>query len=328
MKESLYRQSLQHAWQLTRKHPMLWVFGLFAALLGQMGIMELLSRVYYATQGAGVASGVSFLPVVIQEAASFRHYALSLSGWVWLLWLILILSGLGAALLIAAVASQGALIHATAQSVGKRGKNHLDTNRAWHAGVTHFWRLVGVNAVRCVVLALSAAMVTGAAYGALMDATLPYLLFFLLVFVVATLLALVVSFLTIYAAGYVVIEEYGFFRALQAAWQLFVHHWAVSIEVGLIVLVLNVAMIGLAFFGLLLFFFPAVLIWVLAVALLNYTLFLVGIVLSSILFSAFLLFLGSAFTVFVVSTWTYMFLKMHHEGVKSRVLHWLAWPSK
>ena len=322
MTTPLYRQAFVHAWQLARRQKFLWIFGLFAAFLGQLGIVEILTKMGFATSDVSsylANVGFSRAPAVAREVG----VVVSGETRLLFLWLLAVLLTLGIGLAFAAVVSQGALIHAAAQSV--RGKRAVDVGRAWHASVGHFWRLLAINVIKKGLIIFLAVMVSASAFSVLGAPGIGNNLFFLLTFVVASAVGLILSFLVIYAAGYVVVEEYTLIQAIGAAWKLFTGHWLVSIEVGLLIILSNIIMALATLLGFAVFFFPAVLVWFTAIVTGSQALLAAGFVLAVIFFTAYLLWLGSVFTVFTTSVWTYLFMKMHKHGIPSRIVHWLSY---
>ncbi len=321
MKEPIYRSALHHSWHLLKTEKFLWPLGLFAALLGHMGIAELLSNVSVA---AARLSTHPILASVVQTYDAFhrpaRVFAADPASWMWFFWVVLAVVALIAIIIFVAVVSQGALIHATAKSMGIRRKVP-DLGHAWHAGVTHFWRLFSINLFRKLVIAISVCIVGYAAYNAIVAATVGDAVLFLFVFVLTSIVGMVVSFLSMYAAGYVVVEEYRLGKAIHEAWNLFVGHWLVSIEVALIVLVGYLVLFILGLFGIFVFFFPTIILWFIATVLDNAVLLYVGTAIGISLFTIFAVILGSLFTVFTTSLWTYVFVTMHKKGIVSRILH-------
>lgn len=323
MKTPLYRQAIQHGWQLAWRQRWLWIFGLFAAFLGQLGIVEFLSKISLAT--SDVEKYLTDLGLVGQtNPTAVGGGASAGQGDALYLWLLVLLLGLVIALLFVAVVSQGALIHSAAQAAQKR-KSTVDLGRAWQAGVSHFWRLFFINVVKKGLLVILAVVVAAAALSAVHAPSLGNGLQFLLIFILACIVGLVLSFLVIYAAAYVVVEEYALGQAVAAAWRLFVDHWLVSLEVGLLTLLFNLVAFVLSLLGFLIFFYPTMLVWVVAIAVSSQWLLAAGFIIALLLFTAYLMWLGSVFTVFITAVWTYLFMKMHQTGIKSRVLHWLAY---
>ncbi len=322
MHEPLYRQALRHSWALAWKHKLLWIFGLFAAFLGQMGLMELLSKVGSATTNFGFFPYWLTLPKVAREASEISSFSLSVDAWFWFIWLLVVLLGLGLLLIFVSVVSQGALIKAAANST--KHKNLPDVGVAWQAGTRHFWRLFFINLFKKIIFVLLALLIGWATVSVILEASVLEVGIFLFLFILVMLVGMLVSFLAVYAAAYIVVEEYSFGKAISAAWQLFTNHWLVSFEVGLIVLVLNLVLAAVTVFGFLVFFFPTLLMWFIAALIGNASLWLIGVIVGLILFLLFILLLGSVFTVFVTSVWTYLFMKMHQAGIKSRILHLLG----
>ncbi|HBU06971.1 MAG TPA: hypothetical protein DEB09_02715 [Candidatus Magasanikbacteria bacterium] len=320
MKTPLYREAITHSWQLVWKHKMLWLFGLFAAFLGQMGLMDLLTKVSFASSKYTYPSWVSW-PQVMQDLVSgMGFFSLSIDGWTWLVWLILILLGLCITTVVVAVVSQGALIDACAQSAKDKGLPSV--SQAWHVGVKHFWPLFVLNLLKKIVMAGLAGAVGYSVLNFVLQSSGWGFLLFLVLFLLSVLVGLVLSFLVVYAAGYVVIEKYNFKEAVEAAWMLFIEHWLVSIEVGLLVLFLNILLGIVVFLGFWILFLPVAVVWFISVFTANSALWISGLLAGILIFLVFVVWVGSIFSAFVTSIWTYLFMKMHKHGIKSRLLHW------
>ncbi|MBU2542845.1 hypothetical protein KJ785_04785 [Patescibacteria group bacterium] len=328
MKIPLYRQAIIHSWKLAWEHKILWVFGMFAVFLGQMGILDLLTKVGFATTMGRP------LHVVWLEWANFikdlilgvRDLPLALDAWFWMLSLALILLGFGLFLIFVSVVCQGALVKAAA--VSTKHKKLPNAGEEWHVGVNHFWRLFFVNLFKKVIFCFLAMSVSWLAVKTILDFSVVSILVFLLGFVLATLIGMVISFLSIYAAGYVVVEEFGLKKALTSSWQLFINHWLVSIEVGLIVVVLNLLAGILAIFLVLIVFIPTLITWALAATSYNMGLWVAGLMVGTMLSTFIVIVVGGFFTVFNISVWTCLFMAMHKVGIKSRILSWFGHASK
>ena len=139
--------------------------------------------------------------------------------------------------------------------------------------------------------------------------------------VFSLILSVLTSIVTMYATAYVVVEETGLGRGLHAGLRLFLRHPVVSLEVGFITLLINV---GFMTFGLLtllyVFLLPNLIIkyfsiWV--------SVPVIGKVVGVISYGLFLsvtLAAGAVFAVFSITTWAYLYSKMHHEGLESRFM--------
>lgn len=319
----LYRQALSHSWHLMWQHKFLWVFGLFATLLGQMGILDLFTKMTLATSDFGLYPGWLAWPKYLWQVAKDSPSAhLPVDMWSWALWLVVALSGLIAVLIFASVVSQGALVYASAESVKR--KILADPGLSWQVGVKHFGRLFFLNACKKIILILLALAVGYGTLNFVLNANGWSFLLFIILFLLVVLVGMTVSFLVLYTAGYIVIEEYNFLEAIEASWKLFLGHWLVSIEVGVIMVILNFALAIVGVLGVMILFFPTIVLWFISTLMANFTLWVMGTIVGVTLAMGFLMFLGTLFTVYNTCAWTYLFMSMHHEGVKSRLLHWLG----
>lgn len=295
-------------------------------LLGQLGVVELLAKVALASSSVRAGGLWSYIVFFLSPDAWSQFFNSShwgADGWLWFVWMLLIVFGLAFALLFAAVVSQGAIVYSAAQ-YAKRQSSFPDDAEAWHKGVSHFWRLLSLNLARKFVFILMALAVLWSTVNALVEPSGFDIVLFFMIFILSSLVGLVVSFLLVYAASYVVVEEYPFWRALSSAWKLFISHWVVSFEVGFLLLAANVAMLVLAMGALVyLFLLPVLLGTFFAQAFASLAVFKIGVFVGYGLFLFSVILLWSIFTVFVINVWTFLFVKMHKNGIKSRVLHWM-----
>jgi len=319
MKPPLYREALAHSWHLAWKEHGLWPFGLFASVLGQMGIVDALVQLWFTARGYQPGSGLLVLLDLFHAGFSGQHIPFGLFGWI--AFLCTVFLSFGVVLTFLAVVSQGAVVHSTAYLV--HHKRVSDTRISWHAGITAFWRVFTIHLLKRVFLLVVGLMVALVSWPILFSlGGSP--VFFLLIFLLAAGISLIVSIMAVYAVGYIVVEEYTFFQAIVAAWQLFAEHWLVSLEVGCVIFVLDIFisffMITLLFVS----FIPAFVAYLLALLFSSSLLFTLGIALSAIVFLLFLFTVASVFSLFTTATWTYLFMQMHKTGLKSHIMHWLG----
>lgn len=320
MKTPLYRQALAHSWRLAIKHTWLWPLGLFAALLGQMGMVDLLFKASAGISEYPRIPAWLFIPDMVRTGFDAFRAALPPEGWTWLILLLVILLALFATIVFVAVVSQGALVDMAARSVKKR-KRFPDVAASWHVGVSHFWRIFFINILKKIVLGATAVFILWAGASMVDPATMTVSYVFYILFFLALLIGMVLSFLLVYAVGYVVVEEYPLFKSICAAWKLFLEHPLVSLEVGFLILFANVAVMLIALFGTLLLFLPAMILFFVTVFTGSIVPFGIGLFMGFLFATFFIIFLGSVFAVFTTSTWTYLFMHMHKKGIASRFLH-------
>lgn len=320
MREPSYIETLKTSWQLVWEHKLLWVFGLFAGMIGPMGIVTI-------TRNLGlIGTKHTFFPrpLILPEFygyGSFSGVSMPVDGWLALLWLGAILFGFSIVLLFVAVVSQGALVHAIAQ-YETWGRRSPKLGESWQAGVAHFWRIFSVSLLSKIILGFLSLLMAFAFFNAMIDPTAFDTLTFVILFVLSAIVGIAVSFLSVYAVGYIVVEEYSFFDAIAGAWKLFLNHWLVSLEMGVLLLLLNLffGVVLLASFFILLI--PTFYLWLLALTAISQALSIVAFMIAFSLFILFSVVIVSILSAFTVTVWTHLFMKMHRTGVKSKVLHW------
>lgn len=310
MSEPTYRQTLSHTWSLVWHHKILWIFGLLSVLLGQFGLDNFLGQMVTLGSGKKVLtglSGLSFAPFFRGEAA------------VWSVWLIFILAAIFILVVTVSVVAEGALI-ASAGSWFKVKKSP-NLTKAWHVGAKHFWPLLVLNVLKKIIfLVLLFLVCVAAKYAATMGSNY-YETFLSFIFSVGIFLALVVSATTIYAAGFIVVEREDFVTGLRRGWKLLQGHFLVSLELSLMFLAFDALLVTLIVLGAVWFFIPSF-VFTIAAGVTGFTgLIYVGLILSKILFLVGLALLGAIHNAFITSAWIYLFMKMHREGLVSRLLH-------
>jgi len=292
---------------------------MFAAMLGQMGIADILTKVTFAAGNNSFMTTLFFGFSDIDLSSGASLASLSADGWIGLLWLAVIMIGFFVLFAFVSTVSQGALVSIANRSV--RRKTLPDVATSWHVGVKHFWRVFGINVLKKFLLSVVVIFVGWSTVNAMISPTPGDFWLFFFVFILATLVGIVLSFLAIYAVAYVIVEEYSFGEAIHAAWKLFLDHWLVSMEVGLVILGANLILVLIVLLGMVILFIPTVIFWLISVVVGSYGLLLAGFIIGFLLATLYVIFLGSVFSVFVTSVWTFLFTKMHKKGIKSRILH-------
>ena len=322
MHEPTYTKALKASWDLTWRHKTLWVFGLSAALVGQLGLMDLLAKIGLATRASTTILFWIGLPRAFVHTVRGTGGHLSPEQWGLVLWSIVIIVAIFAFLAFIATVSQGALVHASAQSF-KLTRGVPNLGASWHVGVGHFWRLFFLNLIKKIIFGLIALLIACLSLRALYDFNVWDRLSFVVMFLLAVFAGMVLSFLLIYTAGYIVVENYSLPEAIVSAWKLFLDHAVVSLEVGVIVLCLNILVAIACVLAMYVFFLPSLIAGLIAFVVNSQLLFVLGLLVGVLLFLVFIILLGAMFSTFTTSLWTYLFMKMHRQGITSRMLHWL-----
>lgn len=314
MLEPTYNQAISKAWQMVRHHKIVWILGLLSVLLGQFGITNFIGQIAYLDQNTFFSSRPS---ETIFSAAWWQPLV---SGWS--IWLMVIVVAVVVLVVFMAVAAEGSLIALSADWY-KQGK--IDSfDKAWHKGVKHFWRLLAVKVVERILLAVLLGVVGYLLLHFMAIGTSSALVVTGFVFAAGFLLALLISTVAIYASGYIVQDENSFFVALNKARWLFARHVLVSLELSIVQFMASLGLIVLIIVGSFWLLAPSVILSLIA-GFTGFTgLISFGIYLTLVMFVVLIAVLGGIFNAWVTSSWIFLFMKMHREGVVSRVMRWFA----
>lgn len=212
-----YAGLLRRAWELTWKHKILWVFGLFAGCSGQS----------YQFNASGPSRSVQFefgpgeFP---QMERFFEQYgeqvAIGLGVLVMCMCLLLIISWVVGAL------AQGGLI--AGFSMAQDGQT-VDFKSVWDQGQKFFWRILVINLIPLVL-----------GFGALLLILISFGLCVLPLICLALPIALVVAVFLKLATNAVVIEDLTVGEAIEKAWMIMQTQLGELVVVGLILVVAGV----------------------------------------------------------------------------------------
>lgn len=317
MCEPTYRQALLHSWQLIWHNKLLWLLGICSMILGQWGLGDFISQMnLFVQEGFSMPPSLTQIVSVLLALNFDSVTATFLSLWFFALVVIFV-----AVVVFIAVVSRGALIAVTAEWYYDRKRLPIST--AWHDGVKSFWTLLSLTLVNKL---LQTAVVLGFAnflIAAVVINSRVYNILAVIAFLVSLALVLVLETVTIYASCYSVLERVWFGRALKQGWELFRRHVVVSLELGILLVVLSLVLFGVLAASSVAVFVPALALWLAAGFSGWYILVSIGLILATALFIVIGILAGGLFSAFTTTAWVYLFMKMHHEGIASRVAHHL-----
>jgi len=316
MHEPTYRQALSSAWQLVWRHKSLWILGLLAIFIGHLGVSNFIGYIWAIADRGLQDPAVFSLPQMVINLPERAWASVALA-----LWLGGILVTLGVMIVFLGIAAQGAMI-AYAGDWFKRGRANMA--KAWQKGVKHFWRVLGVELIEKLLLGALLLLFGFALRMFLASGTTMSVVFFTLALALVVFVGLAIVAITIYALGYIVIEEEGMVDALMKGASLFWRHILVSAEVSLILMVVDTVLLPVVGAGVFLAFLPSLAIWITAGFANNAALMGIGLIVGLFLWTIFIILAGAIFNAFATNAWVYLFMKMHKEGVASRVLHWFG----
>ncbi|MDD5341902.1 MAG: hypothetical protein PHH01_00145 [Patescibacteria group bacterium] len=312
---SIYNDIIKKAWRIIWRNKFLWFFGLFLVWIGQE--VETLIRNYYLqTEGSlsldswrelfksgfggifsdawGLVSSTTLTAVVVMLV-----FVLLLILVVWL-----------------TVISVGGIIHSTIQA--ENGKA-VAYNQAFAIGQKHFWKNLIVyllakiaDYIFLILTGLVASLVAFGVIGVVVS-----VIMILLSFAVS----LIIGFVAKYAACYVVARGQTLTEAVRSGWKLFIKNWLASIEMAVIIFVINF----IVSLGLIIVLVIVSVPFLLLVVILSQGMAGASNVLLYVLTAIILLvtvFVGSVLSSFQFSAWVLFFLKLDQGKKLSKIIMW------
>ena len=310
MHDPTYRQTLSHSWKLVWHHKSTWALGFLALFLGQFGLSNFLGQLiakFLSPEKSWWPSSWGVLQITSGE------------DWFWLSWGGVVILGIILFIAIIASCAQGAIMATAIHWYNTHLILNLKT--AWHQGVKRWHSILAINILEKLFLAIILAVTV-----MVLEArplTWGGLLVDILTVGLALLAALIVSVTAIYALGYVILERRNVIESVGSGWHLLRRHLLASLEISLILLAYNLVLFIVVIAGTSIVLMPAVLLVTIA-GFSGYAQAVIGTaaVAYLILFFIFVAVTGAVFNAFTISAWMYAFMKMEHEGVVSRIIHW------
>ena len=315
-----YRSLLKQAWQVTWRHKYLWFFGLFAALVVGSSAWEYQALSQNLSQG--VVNGSYYqMTNFLAWSQLFSNFGSGLVAiWHQGFWTFLsVLSILLVTLFILiffiwlAVTSQAGLIGDVKKIIeNKHRASDLRIRSALSSGHKHFWSVLGLDLTVKILTAAIFFIVSLPLLFMVIKQTAWLAILYVILFVIFVPLSVSLGLMINYAINYRVLDNYSFIKSLEKAWKLFIDNWLVSLEIGLILFLINFAASLTLIILMSLFLLPLLMLGLL----LNLN-WLVSILIALILLILFLL--GAILTTFQISSWTALFLRLKNKGVIAKL---------
>jgi len=310
-----YRSLLKQAWNIIWKHKYLWFFGLFASLTAIGGSVEyqLIAQKFNQNLINGSydsLNGILLLGELCQGLYQGLIQLLQYNFWSILNALTFLLLSLTLLFVFVwlAITSQAALVYKVKKILGAKKKlTDLGIRQGLTVGHQHFWAVLGLNILIKVLISLAFFIISLPLLFMFFNDTAVLVVVYTILFVIFVPVAVSLSLLVKYAIAYNVLEGRPLMASLEAGWKLFKNNWLVSLEMAIILFIINF-LVG---FGILLllsiFVFP--LFWM------GLAIQATGLVIITLLVALIIMILiGSGLTAFQISTWTGLFLQLKENG--------------
>ena len=316
---SLYRSIITKAWEITKRYKFLWAFGFFAAFLGNAAEFKSLFKQldnirnnpdvyfnfsYYLTFWTKIIEGLQQVPFINMLALILLLLFVVVVVIV-LIWLVII--------------SQTAIIR-TADKIDSNKK--VSFKNSFINSIKYFWPVFGLNLfAKFIIFLLLSLFITPLlviliAQGAKISALLT-----LLTIVIFVPIAVIIGFVAKYAINYAVLKKQKFWDAISKGWKLFTHNWLISIEMALIILIINGALAFLLALLSIVIVSPFILIG-LTSSLPEMLHLLMGGSLGMVAIIFF--FAAAVFATWQNTAWTLLFIKLEKGGAFPKIVRWIA----
>lgn len=319
---SLYRTILKRAWDNTWQHKYLWFFGLFAALLGNGGELELIFRNYdgqardvlfptwqrFAETGIFNGSALSN----IANLARTEPYTLFLALTTLFIIVLLVMF-----ILWLTIVSQVAIVHNTAKI--KHDKEH-DFKDGIMQGIKNFWPVLGFNLIIKLISAVLLFLIGLPIFFGFVKTTFTINLTYVLMFIIFIPISLVLSFVFKFAIVHTVVKGQKFLESIKSGFELFKKNWLVSMEMAILLFFINF-LTGIALLMMFLILAVpllfAILMFSKLFAFINFWLFIMSAIILLLLM---VVFVGSMLSTFQISAWTHLFMELVGKGGVSKLV--------
>lgn len=316
--EPLYRAILKKAWQITWKYKFLWFFGVFALWLGNGGEMQIFFNTMYSVQDMSA----SIIPQSIRDffLLDALHNAQGLLGI--LNWIIMVLVLIIIAIIIIwlIIISQTVIIKAANDIAEGKAVKFKDL---FNKSKEYFVKVLGLNFISKFLVMLIVLVIAIPLLLLVVQAGTKFkFLIAIIVWVLFLPIATIISFVIKYAINFVIMKGDKFTSSISKAWSLFKMNWLISVEMMIILLLIN------TFIGLIVIYLTLVILGPYNMDLLVMYAFTngdVAMVLFKIVPLALLyLFVGMFISVFQTTSWALLFNELTSGKRYSKMIRIVA----
>lgn len=316
---SLYRNIIKSSWDIILKYKYLWVFGLFAALIGNaaeyQGLFNQLEKI--KNQPEMFQSMVGNFALYSQAWQNLWQLpAINILATLLLILLYLIII---VALAWLATVSQITIVKSAAQAYKDKS---VKINKNFAKGLKMFWPTFGLNLLAKAInfflftLLISPLVITMIA----IDSS-----WVTLTNIIATVIfvpfIIIIGFVTKYAVNYVVLEKQKMWEAFGHGWRLFTNNWLISLEMASIILVINIALAFiLGFVGM--YIISPLIVAGLASGTAQAFYMVTGVGMGFIALIFF--FAAAVFAAWQNTAWTLLFIKLNAGTAFPKIVRWIT----
>ncbi|MDD2681038.1 MAG: hypothetical protein PHE20_02965 [Patescibacteria group bacterium] len=306
-----YRIFLKQAWSITKKYRHLWFFGIFASLTAIGGEYQLISQGFTAKPGGhfldnGIFTLYNFFNPTFYS--SLGQLSATNPAAFWSLISVVVLAILLVLVMVyLAITSQVALVEQSARLIlSKKKSEKLSINEGISFGRRHIWPVLGLNIANSFIISLCLFITSLPLAFLLITDSSALSLTYSVLFIIFVPVALAIALIMKYAIAAQVLENFSFIASIEKAWKIFHKNWLVSLEMALMLFLINFIVGLFTLIVVSLFFVPLLLL-----SLQLYAPFLMA--LSLILIIASMIIVASILNTFQISAWTSLYLHLQQK---------------
>ena len=303
----LYRQIIKEAWQITWHQKTMWVLGLFAAFIATGGALEVFSR----------HLNLVFTPHVPFFWGEKVGWFKDVTIWPLAIMLFLICLGLMVFVAFMSVRSFISLIIATDKY---KADDKIDLDKIWHGGEKKFWGVLSVVVLFKIIIFLAGILSTFPLWLIWTGNTWAgWVWIYPVMFLLGVAVAVVSSFLMVLTSAYLTLKRYTFGKSLKMAWQLFLNHWLVSLEMAVVIFFVNVLFGLISVAGMVVIAIPTFLFVMMGIFIFLPVLTNVAFFLGGLLAILLILWIAGFLGAFHAVSWTLLFKRMEEGKAISKI---------
>lgn len=311
----VYREVIPQALKMAWRNPILWIFGIFAAVLSTGGSLDAVWKFFNAIQNQGSELFIGNTVVQIWNVGTY-------GGFHFLPFFQALLALFALSIILLAVAgfacvSQGVLI----QSIGGTWKNGAGgkLKAAMMASGRAIFPIAILNLLIIVSIWLTRFLVSLPLSIALGRDNALFLAIYVVSFIIFFVLAVGLGIMQIYALNAMVLQGASLAEAFRRAWLVLKEHWLVSLETALLQALVIIGLTILSLIALLILCFPPAILYILAIFRNNFALFQISTGMFVGIALLFLVFFTGFTVTFQYALWTLMFRKFGEGGVVAKL---------
>ena len=328
--EPLYRDLIKKSWHIIRSHKFLWIFGLFAGILGgTTGEVNMIIKNLYDLTSANSSlinlhtlfEGGKFSAFSGQAGDFFSSTSFNTLFPLILLIVILVVT------IYLIIVSTAALFYCIDKTSKKQKTNFEE---GFQTGRRFFGSVFSLNLIAQVfiwgIIAIFSAIFLSLYLKT--DQQIWHSLYVAMLIIMLIPVSVVISFLVKFATAYIVLKGKKLGESIKLAWSLFINNWLISLEVAVILFLINF-IVGVFILGLIILItIPILLLGNVLISITPNSGASITLISALVCIAAIIFIVGSALSAYQISIWTLLFNRLEEKKSSSKIMRLFAKKTK